>query len=201
MRITAVVFDIGNVLVRWDPRLLYSKLIPDAAELDRFLTDIVTLEWHTHHDRGRPFAEGVRLLSAEHPEYADLIRAFDERWDETIGPVIEGTVALMERLKAKGVPLYGLTNFSAEKWASFAGDYAFVKLFDGVVVSGEERLVKPDPAIFERLASRYGLTLPETLFIDDRDENVKAAEALGFQGHVFTGPEGLEAALAQAGLI
>ncbi|WP_308911662.1 HAD family hydrolase [Pseudokordiimonas caeni] len=201
MRITAVVFDIGNVLVRWDPRLLYSKLIPDAAELDRFLTDIVTLEWHTHHDKGRPFAEGVRILSEQHPDHADLIRAFDERWDETIGPVIEGTVALMERLKAKGVPLYGLTNFSAEKWVAFARDYAFVKLFDGVVVSGEERLVKPDPAIFERLASRYGLTPAETLFIDDRDENVRAAEALGFRGHVFTGPEGLEATLAETGLI
>ena len=187
----AVLFDIGNVFVEWDPRNLYQKLIHDTDELDTFLRDIVTLEWHTEHDRGRPFAEGVQILAARYPEYEDMIRAFDERWDETIGPLFTGTVEVLEQLSEQGVRAYGLTNFSAEKWPSFCRNYAFTDLFGGVVVSGEEKLVKPDPRIYHVAIERFGLDPEHTIYIDDRIDNVRAAEQLGMAGHHFTGADKL----------
>lgn len=197
----AVLFDIGNVFVHWDPRLLYQKLIPESDALDAFLRDVVTLEWHTEHDRGRPFAEGVRILSEKHPEHADLIRAFDERWEETIGDLIHGTIDILERLTDAGIACYGLTNFSHEKWPPFCAQNDFTKLFKGVVVSGEEKLVKPDPRIFEVAISRYGLVPAATVYIDDRLDNVRAAEDQGMLGHHFTAPEQLEADLKARGYL
>jgi 2-haloacid dehalogenase len=200
-RSKAVLFDIGNVFVEWDPRNLYSKLIHDTAELEAFLQDVVTLEWHTEHDRGRPFAEGVQILAARYPEYEDLIRAFDERWDETIGPLFTGTVDVLERLAEQGVRTYGLTNFSAEKWPSFCRGYAFTDLFGGVVVSGEEKLVKPDPRIYQVAIERFRLDPERTVYIDDRIDNVRAAEQLGMIGHHFTAPDKLAADLRAKGYL
>lgn len=197
----SVLFDIGNVFVEWDPRLLYSQLIHDQAELDRFLSDVVTLEWHTEHDRGRPFAEGVRILSDRFPEYADLIQAFDERWNDTIGPVFAGTVDVLERLSEQGMPCYGLTNFSAEKWPLFCREYAFTDLFGGVVVSGAEGLVKPDPRIYQLAIDRFGLEPEQTVYIDDRLDNVLAAEQIGMIGHHFTGADKLAADLCRRGFL
>lgn len=197
----AVLFDIGNVFVEWDPRFLYHKLIPDSAELDRFLSDVVTLDWHTEHDRGRPFAEGVQILSRKYPEYEDLIRAYDERWDETIGDVIQGTVDLLEQLTEQGMRCYGLTNFSQEKWPPFCRQNAFTDLFEGVVVSGEEKLVKPDPRIFHVAVERFGLDPEHTLYIDDRIDNVRASEQLGMIGHHFKGADQLEADLRHHGFL
>ncbi len=197
----SVLFDIGNVFVEWDPRFLYRKLIHDAAELERFLSEVVTLEWHTEHDRGRPFAEGVRILSAKFPEYEDLIQAFDERWGDTIGPLIGGTVSVLERLSEQGMPCFGLTNFSAEKWPLFCRDYAFTDIFGGVVVSGAEGLVKPDPRIFQLAIDRFGLEAEHTVYIDDRLENVQAAEHIGMIGHHFTGADKLEADLRAKGFL
>lgn len=197
----AVLFDIGNVFIEWDPRNLYQKLIEDSAELDHFLTEVVTLEWHTEHDRGRPFAEGVQLLAAKHPEHEDLIRAFDERWDETLGPVITGTVRLLEQLSEQGMPCFGLTNFSHEKWPLFCRQHAFTDIFDGVVVSGEEKLVKPDPRIFHVAMDRFGLDAERTIYIDDRLDNVRAAEQLGMIGHHFVGADPLEADLRTHGFL
>ncbi|GHF20008.1 haloacid dehalogenase [Kordiimonas sediminis] len=186
--VDTVLFDIGNVFVRWDPRYLYEKLIEDKEELDFFLKNVVTLEWHTHHDRGRTFADGVAILSEQFPQYADLIELYDTRWTETIGDIIGGTVDVLNELADRGVPVYALTNFSAEKWPDFERDNAFARRFHGVLVSGAEKLVKPDPAIFALTVERFGLTPEKTLFIDDRDENVVAAKALGMQGHQFTDP-------------
>jgi len=189
--ISAVLFDIGNVFVEWDPRNLYEKLIPDSAELEHFLSEVVTLEWHTYHDKGRPFAEGVRILSERFPEYAELIEAFDTRWEETIGATITGSVKVLESLVAQGMPVYALTNFSAEKWPPFCKDYAFTNHFGGVVVSGEEKLVKPDPAIFRTAIDRFNLIPEETFYIDDRIDNINAAQTLGMQGHLFVEAESL----------
>ncbi|WP_417462558.1 HAD family hydrolase [Kordiimonas sp.] len=197
----SVLFDIGNVFVEWDPRLLYSELIHDQAELERFLSEVVTLEWHTEHDRGRPFAEGVRILSAKFPEYEDLIQAFDERWNDTIGPVFTGTVDVLERLSEQGTPCFGLTNFSAEKWPLFCREYAFTDLFGGVVVSGAEGLVKPDPRIFQLAIDRFGLESEQTVYIDDRLENVQAAEHMGMIGHHFTDADKLAADLRAKGFL
>jgi 2-haloacid dehalogenase len=188
-QIDAIVFDIGNVFVEWSPHFLYEKLIFDSDELAYFLENIVSLEWHTEHDRGRPFKEGVEILSKKHPEYADLIAAFDTRWDDTIKGAIDGTIDIIERLAATNIPLYALTNFSQEKWPTFARDYKFTSHFSGVVVSGEEKLVKPDPKIFDLTIKRFNLTPSKTLFIDDRLDNVRAAEKAGLLGHVFEGPE------------
>lgn len=197
----SVLFDIGNVFVEWNPRLLYSQLIHDQAELERFLSEVVTLEWHTEHDRGRPFAEGVRILSAKFPEYEDLIQAFDERWNDTIGPVFTGTVDVLERLSEQGTPCYGLTNFSAEKWPLFCREYAFTDLFGGVVVSGAEGLVKPDPRIFQLAIDRFTLDPESTVYIDDRLENVQAAEHMGMIGHHFTDADKLAADLRAKGFL
>lgn len=197
----AVLFDIGNVFVEWEPRNLYEKLIDDPAELEHFLSEVVTLEWHTEHDRGRSFADGVRLLSARYPEYEEWIAAFDARWDETLGAVIPGTVRLLEQLSEQGVRTYGLTNFSHEKWPSFCRQYRFTDLFEGVVVSGEEKLVKPDPRIFHVAVERFGLDPELTLYTDDRIDNVRAAEQLGMIGNHFTGAGQLEADLRRHGYL
>lgn len=196
----AVVFDIGNVFVRWDPRFLYNKLIPDADELEYFLREVVTLEWHSEHDRGRPFAEGVRMLSEQFPQYAELIEAFDTRWSETITSTIPGTIDVLDRLVAADVPVYALTNFSAEKFPGFCEEYAFTRQFKGIVVSGEEKLIKPDPKIFDVTLERFNLKAEETLFIDDRLENVQAAEAKGMIGHQFTDATTLAAYLKSLSL-
>ncbi len=182
----AVLFDIGNVFIHWDPRLLYQKLITDGDELDYFLSEVVTLEWHSEHDRGRPFADGVAELSAKFPEYAELIHAFDERWEETLGGVIQGTVDVMSDLAERGIRIYGLTNFSQEKWPTFCRQHSFTDLFEGVVVSGEEKLIKPDPRIYQTAIARFHLDPEATVYVDDRRENVLAAEQLDMIGHQFT---------------
>lgn len=199
--LTTVIFDIGNVCVPWDPRFLYEKLVTDPNRLDWLLTEVITLDWHTHHDRGRSFRDGVAERSAQFPEVADLIAAFDTRWPETIGPPIAGTVACIEALAAKSVPLYGLSNFSAEKFPEFEESHPFMRHFKGVVVSGAEGMVKPDPAIYRLTLDRYGLEAQKCLFIDDRLENVRAAEALGIAGYHFTGPEGLRDRLIKESLL
>lgn len=199
--IRSVLFDIGNVFVPWDPRRLYEKLIPNKDELDTFLTQVVTTDWHAEHDRGRPFAEGVALLSRWFPDHADLIQQFDSRWEETIGPAFTDTIQILERLVAKGIPCYALTNFSAEKFPAFRRQNPFTDLFDGIVVSGEEKLIKPDPRLFEVTLERFSLRAQETLFIDDRLVNVLSAEQMQMTGHVFVNADRLRAHLTDLGLL
>lgn len=199
--IDCVVFDIGNVLVRWDIRALYEKLIPDPAELDWFLREVVTLDWHTQHDAGRPMDDTIAELSARYPDHAGLIAAFKPRWGETLLGPIEGTVALLERLDAAGVPLFALTNYSAETFPAFRRDYPFAARFQDILVSGEHGLVKPDPAIYALAERRFGLTVERCLFIDDRPANVAAAQARGWQAVCFTDPARLEQDLIGYGLL
>jgi 2-haloacid dehalogenase len=197
----AVVFDVGHVLIDWNPRYLYEKLIPDQDRLDWFLAEVVTHDWHFQHDAGRPAAQTTAELAALFPAEAELIAAYVPRWLETIGRPVPGVAALVERLHARGVPLFAITNFSGEFWPRFATHYPLVQRFRDVVVSGDERLVKPDPAIFNLALHRFGLSAGEALFIDDRPDNVESAARCGFVGHHFTGAEPLAACLADAGLL
>jgi 2-haloacid dehalogenase len=194
------ILDVGNVLIRWDPRYLYRKLIADDVAREDFLTRICPPEWNLEMDRGRPFAEGIAERLALFPEHAALIRAFDERWEETLDGAIEDSVAIVEELHARGVPTYALTNFSAEKFAITRQRYPFLDLFDGIVVSAHEHLLKPDPRIYRLLCERYALAPARCLFVDDSLVNVEAARAFGMHGHHFQSAVELRKALKQAGL-
>ncbi len=194
------VFDIGNVLIRWDPRHLYRKLIPDENAREDFLARVCPPEWNLEMDRGRSFAEGIAERLALFPEHEALIRAFDERWVETLDGAIEETVAILDELREAGIPTYAITNFSREKFAVARDMFPFLGKFDGLIVSAHERILKPDPAIYALLCRRYGLSPADCLFIDDSLPNVEAARAFGMQGHHFRDPEALRLALKQAGL-
>ena len=184
--IKAIIFDIGNVLITWDPKNLYKKLISDEEELNWFCSNIVTLDWHTHHDAGLPMKEGIKNLTAQYPKYADEIAAFDTRWAETIGVEIDGMLELMQQFSAKNIPMFAITNYSAEKYPEFERDFPFAKHFKDIVVSGREGIVKPSNEIYALAINRFGIKPEETLFIDDRAENIHAAEKFGIQGHIFT---------------
>jgi 2-haloacid dehalogenase len=199
--VKAVVFDLGGVLIDWDPRYLYRKLLADEAAVEEFLATVTTLEWNAEQDRGRSFAEGVAELVERHPAHAAAIAAYHERWPEMLGGDIPGTVELLAELRAAGVPLFALTNWSAETFVYARERFEFLGWFDGVVVSGEERLVKPDPRLFRRLLDRFGLAPEATLFVDDSPANVTAARRLGMDAVRFTDPERLRRDLAGRGLL
>ncbi|CAD7337649.1 HAD family phosphatase [Sphingomonadales bacterium 56] len=194
--ISAVIFDVGQVLYHWEPRLLYERLIDDDRALDAFLRDIVSMEWHFQHDIGRPFAETSAELIARHPEHEALIRIWGERFIDSVQPAVAGMAQLVGELHEQGIALYGLTNFSAEFWEPFhAREAEFFAHFRDILVSGAEGLVKPDPAIYRLALSRFGLSAGETFFIDDREENVAAAQALGIRSHLFQDAATLRRAL------
>ena len=199
--VRGVVFDVGNVIVRWDPRTLYSKLFPDASERDWFLANVCTMDWHLASDAGLSFAEnGARLIS-RFPEHAPAIRAWQDRWAEMFSGVIPETETAIEALAARGVPMFGLTNMAAETQAStFAMSPAFARLAD-TVVSGREGVIKPDPRIFHILCERAGMAPGELLFVDDSARNIDAAAALGFDVHLFDDPAALRPALEARGLL
>lgn len=199
--VEAVVFDVGRVLVQWDLRALFAKLIDDPAELDRFLAEVVTEEWHFQHDRGRPLAEMVPERQAEFPEHAHLIKAYATRFLETIPGPVPGAAALVERLAQRGVPLYAITNFGSEFWDMFRPTAPVLDRFADIVVSGREKLAKPDDAIFALAARRFGHAPGAMLFIDDNRANIEAARALGWQVHHFADAPTLERDLAARGLI
>lgn len=186
--IKAVIWDIGNVLVRWDPRNLYRKHFETEEEMEYFLTHVTTHEWNLAQDEGRSFAEAVAILSEKFPDYADKIALYDTNWAETLAGEISETVAFLEKLHTRGIPLFALTNFSAEKWPVFKALYRFPALFRDTIVSGEVGLVKPDPAIYELAIERFDIVPENTLFIDDRPENILAAEAKKIRGHHYQGP-------------
>jgi 2-haloacid dehalogenase len=176
---TTVVFDVGNVLLRWDPRNLYRRLFAQAAEMEWFLANVCTSEWNVEQDRGRDWDEAVVLLVKQHPEHETAIRAFHERWHETIGGVFEDNVALLGDLRTAGVPTFCITNFSGAKFREARERFPFLAQFDGVIVSGDERLLKPDRAIYRLLLDRYGLVAGDCVFIDDSPANVRAARDVG----------------------
>ncbi|HJQ24396.1 MAG TPA: HAD family phosphatase [Blastocatellia bacterium] len=201
-RSPAIVFDFGGVLIDWNPRYLYQKLFADDPEaMERFLAEIGFSEWNLEQDRGRAFAVAVSELSARFPHYADFIRAYDERWEESIGGAIEPTVALLRALKQAGYALFGLSNWSAETFPRIRQQYPFFNWFDDIVLSGEVRLIKPDPLIFEILLERIGRAAADCLYIDDSPANVDVARQLGFQTIHFTAPEQLATELIGRGLL
>ncbi len=189
-RPTRVVFDIGNVLIHWDPRVLYRTIFATEEEVSDFLTRVLPPEWNLEQDRGRAWAEAEAERIALFPDHADNIRAFRARWRETVPHAIAGTVAILDRLKSDGVPLYAITNFASDTLAEAKVIYPFLAThFIDIVVSGDERLLKPDPAIFEVLLRRQKLAAEDCVFVDDSPKNVAAAAALGFHALHFTGPE------------
>ena len=199
-KIDTVIFDIGNVLYRWDLRCLFAKLIDDPEELDWFLAHVVTPEWHFQHDAGRPFADMVAERSREFPVYSDHIRAYSRRVPESIPGPVEGMLDLVRALANRGVPLFAISNFGAESWAQFRPSAPIFDLFSDIVISGEEKLIKPDAAIYELALQRFSRRADQCLFIDDRPENIEAGEAVGIAGHHFTSATSLENKLKALGL-
>jgi 2-haloacid dehalogenase len=199
---SVVIFDIGNVLFDWNPRFLYERLIDDDRALDAFLRDVATKEWHFQHDAGRPFADTSAELAALHPQHADLIAAWGPRFNEQLGDMLPGMRALVDDLDARDVPLYAITNFSAEFWPPFrAREAALFDRFRDIVVSGDEDLTKPDPAIYHLALDRFGIAAEDAVFVDDRADNVAAADALGIHGVLFTDADVLRADLSRLELL
>lgn len=202
MRPRAVIFDVGHVLYDWDPRYFYRRLIDDDRALDAFLRDVCTLDWHFQHDLGRPFAETSAELIERHPAQADLISAWGPHFTQQIGDPLPGMPAIVDALEAAGVPMFALTNFSQEFWRPFRAREAWLfDRFQGFLVSGEEGLVKPDPAIYALALDRFGLEPADAFFIDDRETNVAAAQAMGIHARLFTGADALRRDLTEAGLL
>ena len=200
--VTAVIFDVGNVLYGWDPESFLARQLPEDEARLRFIEDVGLWEWHDGLDGGRAFAEAAADLSGRFPEYAHLISAWGERFGETIDAPVPGVHAIVEALDARGVPLFAITNFSADFWPPFhEREQAFFRRFRDIVVSGEEKLLKPDPAIYYRALGRFGLKPAEALFVDDRAINVEGAEAVGMKAHLFTDAAGLRHRLEAEGLL
>lgn len=199
---TTIIFDFGGVLLDWHPYYLYRQFFGgDDRAIDRFLEEVGFAKWNTFNDAGRPFAEGIAELSALHPQWAEMIRMYDERFAESLSGAIEGTVAILLRLHEKGFGLHGLSNWSAEKFWQVRPSYAFFDCFDQIVLSGEVGVNKPDARIFAALLERIGKRAEECLLIDDSAANIAAAEALGFQTIRFESPAQLEGELTARGFL
>jgi 2-haloacid dehalogenase len=195
-----VVFDIGNVLINWDPRLLYRKLFATEAEVDHFLTTICPPEWNLEQDRGREWRFAEELLIAKHPAYAEPIRAWRARWHEMVPGAIDGTVEILKQLKQSGVPLYAITNFASDTFKEAQTRFPFLATsFMDIVISGQEKLLKPDAAIYQVLLKRNQLKASDCVFIDDSPKNVAAANSLGITGLLFESPEKFRADLSALG--
>ncbi|WP_332817308.1 HAD family hydrolase [Sphingopyxis sp.] len=197
----SVIFDVGRVLFDWDLRYLFAKLIADRQELEWFVTNVVTPQWHFQHDAGRPLAEMVPELKAGFPDQAPLIDAYASRFNETIPGPMPGSLELVERLDAAGVPLFAITNFGHEFWEGFRPTQPIFDRFQDIIVSGTEKLMKPDPAIYQLAIERFGIDPAGTLFIDDNAANVVGAESVGIAGHLFAGASELEADLRARGYL
>jgi len=188
--IDTIVFDFGGVLVDWNPRHLYKTLLDDEEEMEWFLKNICTDEWNLEQDRGRSLKEATELLTEKFPEHKDLIEAYYGNWEQMLKGEIAETVEILHKLKKK-FKLYGLTNWSAETFPVALERFKFFQLFDGIVVSGHEKLIKPEKEIFELLLNRYNLKANNSLFIDDNKKNVQAAANIGFHTIHFTSAENL----------
>jgi 2-haloacid dehalogenase len=195
-----IVFDLGMVLIQWDPRHLYRKVFTDPARMEWFLTHVCHGDWNLEQDRGRSFDDGVKEATARFPEYASEIAMYRDRWMEMVPGAIDGSVQILEELHARNVPLYAITNWNSDTFRATRKRFPFLELFRDIVVSGDEKLIKPDPAIFHLLAKRNTIDLTNSLFIDDSLKNVKGAEAVGMKGHHFTAPESLRSDLIRHGV-
>ena len=196
-----VVFDLGMVLIDWDPRHLYRKVFKSDSDMEWFLTHVCHPEWNLEQDRGRSFDDAVIEATARHPKHATEIALYRDRWMEMIPGAIMGSVDILEALHNQGTPLFAITNWNGDTFRATRSRFPFLELFKDIVVSGDERLLKPEPEIFHLLAKRNTLSLSDSIFIDDSLKNVKGAEAVGMQGHHFTNPAHLRKDLQQRGIL
>ena len=196
-----IVFDIGNVLLHWDPRVLYRKIFDSEAEVEWFLGNVCTSDWNLEQDRGRSFEDAIAEAKARHPDHGEAIEAYHLRWHETLTHAIEGTVDILNDLHKQGTPLYAITNWHQDKFRETRLRYPFLGHFRDIVVSGDEKLIKPDPGIYRLLLDRNGLKASQCLFIDDSPKNVAGAEAVGMKAHHFTSPENLRGHLHDLGVL
>lgn len=200
--ITTVIFDYGGVLLEWNPHNVYHRYFPDQPEaIDQFLIEIRFSEWNAQQDKGRPISEAVESISAEFPHHAHLISAYYDYWEESISGVIPGSIEILKRLKAMNYPLYGLSNWSNETFPLVRHKYDFFDLFDDMVISGDVKMVKPDPAIFHFALQKFGKNVEECIYIDDSAPNIIQAKKLGFETIHFQSPEQLEDELAGLNLL
>lgn len=201
-RPTAVVFDLGGVLIDWNPRYLYRQLFAgDDAAMETFLTEVTTPEWNLQQDAGRTWDEAVAALTRQHPEHAELIAAYRDRWPETLGEAIGPTVAVLDELRRTGVRLFALSNWSAETFPVARPRYPFLEWFEGIVISGEVGITKPDERVYRHLLERNGLDAASTVFIDDSEANVRAAQEIGMIAIRFEGGAALRRSLVDLGLL
>jgi HAD superfamily hydrolase (TIGR01509 family) len=200
--VTAVIFDVGGVLIDWNPRYLYRRMFNgDHGAMERFLTEVCSPAWNLRQDAGRPFAEAVAELACRYPEHAGFIAAYDEAWEEMVAGAHDETIAIVRQLKARATPLYCLTNFSREKFPLMRQRFDVFGLFDGIVVSGEIGLVKPDPAIYRHLLERFHLQAAECFFIDDVEANVEIARASGMRAVLYRSSDELRRVLVNEGVM
>jgi 2-haloacid dehalogenase len=199
--LNSVVFDLGGVLIDWDPRHLYRQLFDDPDEMESFLAEVTTAEWNGHQDAGRPWAEAIEILVAEYPERRELIEAFHRRWPEMLAGEIPGTLDVLAELRAAGVRLLALSNWSAEMFPVALERFDFLAWFEGIVISGEVGVNKPERRIFQHLAERFGVEPEAAVFVDDSAANIDAATDLGFRAIQFTDATALRQALVQLGLL
>jgi 2-haloacid dehalogenase len=199
-RFDAVAFDLGGVLIDWNPRYLYRRVFPDETSMERFLAEICTPAWNHQMDEGRPFAEGIAELTEAHPEFATEIALWWSRWEETLGGAFEDVVEIMRELKRAGVRVYALSNWAAQTFPRARGRFPFLEEFDGLVVSGEVGLAKPDPAIFRLFLERFDLKPGRVAFVDDLPANVAAAREAGIEAIGFVDAARLRASLMELGL-
>lgn len=200
--IKALIFDFGNVLLEWNPRYVYQRYFPDDPEgMERFFREVNFADWNLQQDKGRPFKEGVAVLSREFPHYSHLIQAYYDLWIHSVGGAIAGTVEILKRLKKAGYPLYGLSNWSAETFPHARQKHDFFDLLDDMVISGEVGHIKPEPEIFQILLDKIGRPPDECLFIDDSLANIGQAQKLGFATILFQSPQQLETSLRDFNIV
>jgi 2-haloacid dehalogenase len=191
MKIETVIFDLGGVLIDWEPRRLYRQLFDNEVDMEWFLNNICTPEWNAEQDRGRPLREAMDILQAQHPQYFDLIEIYYRDWTKMLGGAIEGTVELLQMVQ-KNYPTYALTNWSDQTFPTALELFDFLHSFKGVVVSGIEKYIKPDPKLFEIMIERFDLNPQKCVYIDDNAHNIQTSKALGFHSIHFLSPEQLK---------
>jgi len=202
MQIETIIFDFGAVLIDWEPRRLYRKIFDNENDMEEFLTKICTHDWNVQQDAGRTLEDATNLLVKKHPKFKSEIEAFYGRWEEMLGGPIQSTVDILELLQKRNTHrLYGLTNWSAETFPIALRDYYFLQYFEGILVSGVEKLIKPDPEIYKLILERYDINPKTAIFIDDSEKNVKGAEACGIKGIHFKSGEQLKKDLEKLGVL
>jgi 2-haloacid dehalogenase len=200
--VNTVVFDLGGVLVDWNPRHLLREVMPGReAEVETLLADVLNHAWNLERDKGDSWAEAIARLKVEYPRWADIFDTYTERWPETLVGSLDDTVVILRELKARGTPLYALSNWSAEMFPHAEAKYDWLELFDGIVVSGRVKMIKPDRDIFEYLMDTYDLQAVDLFFIDDNEPNVLAARSYGIHAHRFEEAGALRAELGAEGLL